>query len=128
LIEAENITVESMVSIASTPIGASVNLVIQFALLLLLIAGGGFARMGRLKTHRRVMIIAIVVQAGTLIFWMAPSLVLNIGAFGAFGTGQLITILHMTVATLRFSSRSALPFIRRSFPARILTAHSADLL
>jgi len=72
LIEAENMTVESMVSIASTPIGASVNLVIQFALLLLLIAGGGFARMGRLKTHRRVMIIAIVVQAGTLIFWMAP--------------------------------------------------------
>ena len=83
--------------LAGAPIGAHVNLIIQIVLLILLLFGANLARMKRFDAHRRIMVVAFLIQVGTLIFWMAPSLVLNIGAFGTFGPGQLITILHITI-------------------------------
>ena len=74
---------------------ADANLIVQMATLLLLLAGVYFVRTGRLKHHGRVMKSAIVIQFGALGIWMAPSLILNIGALSPLGTGPLFTLLHI---------------------------------
>jgi hypothetical protein len=38
---------------------------------------------------------AVIIQFGALILWMAPSLLLNIGAFRASTLGPVITALHV---------------------------------
>jgi len=86
------------------PGAADANLIIQIVTLCLLSAGAYYARASRFKTHNLLMKSVMIIQFGTLISWMGPSLVLNIGALGTFGSGPLITVLHA------FSGLSALAF------------------
>jgi hypothetical protein len=81
--------------IESIPLGAHLNLVIQLAVLILLIAGARLAKAGRLDNHGRMMKIAIVMQFASLIIWMGPSLALNITVLSTIGLGPLVTILHV---------------------------------
>lgn len=60
----------------------------------LLLAGVYFVRAGKLKIHGRLMKSAIIIEFGALIFWMGPSLLLNIEAFRTFTLGTLVTALH----------------------------------
>jgi hypothetical protein len=60
-----------------------------------MLAGVYFVRQSKLKTHSRLMKSAVIIQFGALIFWMGPSLVLNIGAFRSLTSGPVITALHV---------------------------------
>ncbi len=86
-----------MRSLESIPIGANLNLVIQLMVLVLLLFGAKLAKAGRFESHSKLMKTAIILQVGTLVLWMGPSLVLNTAAFYTFGPGQLITILHVAI-------------------------------
>ena len=77
------------------PYPADINLIAQMAAYSLLLAGAYLARASRLRAHNLFMKAAIVVQFGALIFWMGPSLFVNIGAFRVFGAGPFITALHV---------------------------------
>lgn len=79
----------------SAPYAADLNLIVQIAVLSLLLAGVYFVRASKLKTHDRLMKSAVIIQFGALILWMAPSLLLNIGALRASTLGPVITALHV---------------------------------
>jgi len=70
------------------------NLIIQIFTLCLLSAGAYYARASRFRTHGLLMKSVMIIQFGALIFWMGPSLVLNVGALATFESGPLITVLH----------------------------------
>jgi hypothetical protein len=44
--------------------------------------------------------VAIIIQFGAFMFWMAPSLLLNISALGTFGIGPALTVLHVLTGVL----------------------------
>lgn len=73
---------------------ADLNLIAQTITLSLLLVGVYFARTGRRKSHGRLMKSAVIIQFGALILWMAPSLLLNIGALTTFTFGPLVTVFH----------------------------------
>lgn len=73
---------------------ADLNLIAQVVSFCLLLAGVYFVRAAKLKIHRRLMKSAIIIEFGALIFWMGPSLLLNIEAFRTFTLGTLVTALH----------------------------------
>jgi len=77
------------------PLAADVNLIAQIVVLLLMTAGFYFVKAAKLEVHGRFMKSAIVLQFGALILWMGPSLILNVGAFGAFGYGPLVAVAHV---------------------------------
>lgn len=84
----------------SASYAADINLIVQIFMLALLLAGAYSAKMAKFRTHGRLMATAIIIQFGAFMFWMGPSLLLNIGALGTFGTGPVLTVLHVLTGLL----------------------------
>lgn len=84
----------------SAPYAADLNLAVQIAVLGLLLVGVSLAKASEFKIHGRFMISLIAIQFGAVFLWMAPSLIINLGALGSGGVGTGITLLHVFAGTL----------------------------
>ncbi|MFH0848120.1 MAG: hypothetical protein V1857_01290 [archaeon] len=98
------IEMEEVVSLGflgtSASYAADFNLIVQILVLALLLAGAYYGKIAKFRTHGRLMSAAIIVQFGAFMFWMAPSLLLNISALGTFGIGPALTVLHVLTGML----------------------------
>ena len=84
----------------SAPYAADLNLAVQIAVLGLLLVGMSLAKASEFKIHGRFMMLLIAIQFGAVFLWMAPSLIINLGALGSGGVGTGITLLHVFAGTL----------------------------
>lgn len=80
---------------------ADLNLITQIIIIILLTLSWSYARK-KLKTHGKLMTVAVVVNAATIAFVMAPSLFLGLGVIvsNPLDPGSLLSIVHVAIGTI----------------------------
>ena len=81
---------------------ADINLILQLAMLCVLIFGRSRAKGKKFGLHGRIMTVAVVLNAASLVTVMLPSLMLGLGFLVTNSTNpiSIITILHAIIGTI----------------------------
>jgi len=83
-------------------IQADLNLLLHFAILLLIVTGFTFARRKRFEVHEKWMFSGIVLVAISFFAWMAPSYIGNFHVIvnELYSPGVMVTNIHVALGTI----------------------------
>ena len=81
---------------------ADLNLIAQIVIIALLTLSWRYASKKKLKTHGKLMITTVVINAAMIALVMAPSLFLGLGAITSnpLNPGSLLSVVHVAVGTI----------------------------